>query len=153
MAHKLVMMEWLYKADQDFGFAESYLKNHAGYFDQICFHFQQAAEKYFKAYIVKFDLPFEKQHDLIKLLKICSGYDSSLRILEEDCRFLNPFYIEARYPDQVFAVCTKEEAENAYHHAQKIRDLIREKLGVQQEITLKDLEVENKKIDEILKKK
>ncbi len=51
MAHKLVVLEWLFKADQDFGFAKTILSYPREYYDQICFHFQQAAEKYLKAYI------------------------------------------------------------------------------------------------------
>lgn len=37
MAHKLVVLEWLYKADQDFDFAKTPLKETRNYFDQICF--------------------------------------------------------------------------------------------------------------------
>lgn len=98
MAHRLVVLEWLYKADQDFGFAQTNLTDRAlSYYDQICFYFQQAAEKYFKAYIVKFDMKFRKLHDLVKLLDICIVRDKDLMMLREDCQFLTPFYFETRY--------------------------------------------------------
>lgn len=151
MTHKLVVLEWLYKADEDFGFAKTSLEQ-TKYFDQVCLHFHQAAEKYLKAYIVKFDLKFEKLHDLVKLLTICAAHDPSFRILEEDCRFLTPFYFEIRYADEVFITCKKEQAEEAYRRTKEIRGLIKEKIGIQKEITFKDLEKENKKIDRILKK-
>jgi HEPN domain-containing protein len=49
MVHKLVILRWLYKADQDFGFARSSLLDRGvTFYDQICFHFQQAAENILK---------------------------------------------------------------------------------------------------------
>lgn len=152
MAHKLVVLEWMYKADQDFGFAKSTLSYPRKYFDQICFFFQQTAEKYLKAYIVKFDLKFAKMHDLVKLLSICATHDNSLGILEEDCQFLNSFYLETRYTDLIFAKHTKEQAEEALFRAEKIQRVIREKLAINNEITLEDIQKENKKVDEELKK-
>uniref|UniRef100_A0A831XLR9 HEPN domain-containing protein n=1 Tax=Geobacter metallireducens TaxID=28232 RepID=A0A831XLR9_GEOME len=37
------------KADDDFRFAEANLREGSEFFAQICFHFQQAAEKFLKA--------------------------------------------------------------------------------------------------------
>lgn len=151
MAHKLVVLEWLYKADEDFGFAKTSL-GQTDYFDQICFHFQQATEKYLKAYIVKFDLKFEKIHDLVKLLAICATHNLTLKVLKEDCRFLTPFYFEIRYADQIFITCTKKQAREAYQRAKRVRDLIKEKIGIRKEITLEDLKKEHRSVDKILKK-
>lgn len=153
MPHKLVILEWVYKADQDFGFADFYLRDHQNYFDQICFFFQQAAEKFLKVYAISLGLPLKKEHDLLKLLKDCVQKDpsvSSLSSLEESCRFLNSFYFEVRYPDEVFAVCKLEDAQNAQACASKIRAFIKEKLGIEK-VTLEEIEEENKKIDKILK--
>lgn len=151
MVHRLVVLEWLYKADQDFGFAK-YSLDTTNYYDQICFFFQQAAEKYLKAYIVKFNLNFKKLHDLLKLLEICTRHDSTLANLEENCRFLTPFYFESRYADNIFAICSKNQAENAFAHAEKVQSIIRRKLGIKEEITADEIKRENKKIDIILKK-
>ena len=50
MADKRIVEEWLYTADQDFGFANSSLEDlETTYFGFICFHFQQSAEKYLKS--------------------------------------------------------------------------------------------------------
>ncbi len=154
MAHKLVVMEWLYKADQDFGFAKHGLFSFPkGYYDQFCFFFQQAAEKYLKAYIVKYDLAFGKMHDLVKLLTICAKYNGSLTILEDDCKYLNAFYVETRYADEVFAIHTKDQAEQACVHAEKIQKYIRKEMGVTKEIEMEDLKRENEIVDKILKHK
>lgn len=152
MAHEFLVKEWIYKADQDFNFAKISLQEARAYFDQICFFFHQAAEKYLKAYIVKFDLKFEKEHDLVRLLKVCGGKDSSFASFEEDGRFLTKFYFEARYPEPVFATYSLEETEEAFQVAQRIGKFVKDKLGVKREITLEELKRENAKIDKILKR-
>ncbi|MBL7159812.1 HEPN domain-containing protein [Candidatus Microgenomates bacterium] len=153
MAHELLVKEWLYKANQDFGFAKISLQEERAYFDQICFFFHQAAEKYLKAYIVKFDLKFKKEHNLVRLLKICEEKDSSFASLEEDGRFLTKFYFEARYPEPVFATYSLKEAEEAFSSAQQIAKFVKDKLDVKRKITLEELKRENEKIDKILKRK
>lgn len=64
-----IIREWIEKAEEDFGFASSSIE-HTDYFAQICFHFQQAAEKYLKAFIIANKLEFRPIHNLIELLEI-----------------------------------------------------------------------------------
>jgi ribosome-associated protein YbcJ (S4-like RNA binding protein) len=52
MADPSIVREWLDKADEDFRFAEANLREGSEFYAQICFHFQQAAEKYLKAFII-----------------------------------------------------------------------------------------------------
>ena len=66
------------------GFTEEKKPFHA----QICFHFQQAAEKYLKAYIIHNNLEFWKTHDLPLLLKQCVSIDSAFKNYAEDCEYL-----------------------------------------------------------------
>ena len=54
MADPKIVMEWLKKADEDYGFALSVVED-STFYAQICFHFHQAAEKYLKAYIIAND--------------------------------------------------------------------------------------------------
>jgi len=98
MADIEIISDWLRRADEDFQFAVVNLKEQKSFYAQICFHFQQAAEKYLKAYVVANELEFIKIHDLPLLLKICSSKDSSLDILRDACEYLNAFYVETRYP-------------------------------------------------------
>jgi HEPN domain-containing protein len=51
MADPQITIEWLNKADEDNDFASSIIDDSV-FYAQICFHFHQAAEKYFKAFIV-----------------------------------------------------------------------------------------------------
>jgi HEPN domain-containing protein len=93
-----IIREWLAKADEDFEFARVNFKEGKPFFAQICFHFQQAAEKYLKSYIIARELEFLKIHDLPLLLKICLSKDASFQQLREDCEFLTTFYVDTRYP-------------------------------------------------------
>lgn len=65
-----IVKEWFKKADEDFGFASTSIEN-TDFFAQICFHFQQAAEKYLKAFIIANKLDFRPVHNLLELLEIC----------------------------------------------------------------------------------
>ena len=125
MADRKVVNEWLEKADEDFNFAAANLKEGMNFFSQICFHFHQAVEKYFKAYIVSHDLEFEKIHDLIRLQRICAKKDRSLFSVSNECGFLNAFYIETRYPVNWPTNYTKETAMKAMEAADKIAKTIK----------------------------
>jgi len=46
MVDRQIIDEWLAKAEDDFRFAEMVLLEEKEYYNQICFHFQQRAEKY-----------------------------------------------------------------------------------------------------------
>ncbi len=97
MVDRKIIEEWLLKADEDFEFASS-VSEFSNYHGQICFHYQQAAEKYLKAFIIAHGLEFKKIHDLSELLNLCRAKEPALSEIEEDCIFLNRFYIDARYP-------------------------------------------------------
>jgi HEPN domain-containing protein len=129
MVNAEIIKEWISKADEDFEFALSNLKEGKTFFSQICFHFQQAAEKYLKSFIVSQELEFRKIHDLPLLLKFCSSKDSSLEEIREDCEYLNPFYVDARYPVHWPTNFSLYEAQKAHHSASRIRLLIKEKLS------------------------
>lgn len=83
MADSLIVREWLTKADEDLSFAETTLLEGNTFFAQICFHFQQAAEKYLKAFIIAAGMEFEKVHNLVYLLKTCRRIEPSLENLFE----------------------------------------------------------------------
>ena len=60
MVDRLIIDEWLVKAENDFEFAQMVFAEEKEYYDHICFHFQQSAEKFLKAYIIANDLGFEQ---------------------------------------------------------------------------------------------
>jgi HEPN domain-containing protein len=130
MADPSVTKEWLGKADDDFLFAEANLREGSGFYAQLCFHFQQAAEKYLKAYIIGKGLPFDRVHDLVHLLKTCSAHTPEFSELKEECIFLNTAYIETRYPVHWPTDYTRETTMEAHDAAEKIARMVREGLGM-----------------------
>ena len=127
MADAKLIQEWLQKADEDLGFAASIIED-SPFYAQICFHFQQAAEKYLKAIIVADDLEFQKIHDLVMLLKACLGRRPELIRLMPDCKLLNRFYIDTRYPVHWPTDYTKNKAILAQTAAEAIRDTVKASL-------------------------
>jgi HEPN domain-containing protein len=130
MADPAVVKEWLDKAEEDFLFAETNLLDGSGFYAQLCFHFQQAAEKYLKAYIIGTGLPFDRVHDLVHLLKTCTTNAPALSELKEECIFLNTAYIETRYPVHWPTDYSRDTAEEAHRAAGKIARMVREGLGM-----------------------
>lgn len=128
MADPSVVNEWLGKADDDFLFAAANLREGSEFYAQLCFHFQQAAEKYLKAYIIGRGLPFDRVHDLVHLLKTCSAHTPKFSELKEECIFLNTAYIETRYPVHWPTEYTRETAMEAHDAAEKIARMVREEL-------------------------
>jgi len=125
MADPKIIAEWLDKADEDYNFAHENLREGSTFYAQICFHFHQAAEKYLKAFIIAYDLEFEKTHNLINLLKLCSAQEPSLASLSGSCELLNAAYIETRYPVYWPTNYSKEKARQSKEAALLIAETIK----------------------------
>ncbi|HEY2726586.1 MAG TPA: HEPN domain-containing protein, partial [Parafilimonas sp.] len=63
--------KWFKKAENDLLVIKNNLSADEIPFDACCFHAQQAAEKYLKAYLVSKQIHFPKTHDLQSLLNLC----------------------------------------------------------------------------------
>lgn len=125
-----VVREWLKEAAEDYGFASVNLEDQDQdqYFRKICFHFQQATEKYLKAFVVAKGLPFRKIHDLVELVRMCQEDDSSFEEITEEAEFLTDFYVDTRYPAHWPIETDRNEAEKAKNAADKIKLFIEKKL-------------------------
>jgi HEPN domain-containing protein len=129
MADPGIVKEWLGKADEDLRFANFILKERDEFLPQVCFHFQQSAEKYLKAFVIAHNLDFRKIHNLPELLRVCAAKDETLLPLKEECEFLTDFYIEARYPVHWPSDISSKEAKRAQEAAERIRNEIKKRLG------------------------
>ncbi len=69
-------------------------------FDTVCFHAEQAAEKYLKALLTFLGVPFGKTHDLPELLLLLPD-DSSISVAVGDLSGLADAAVAARYPDDL----------------------------------------------------
>jgi HEPN domain-containing protein len=120
------VLEWLYKAEQDYETAETMIRKRTRpALDVVGFHCQQCIEKYLKAFLVLNKRDFPKTHDLLELLELALEKDPFLEALREDLRSLNPFSVQMRYPGESASV---EEAKAALKVMRRARKLLKEKL-------------------------
>lgn len=87
---------WLSYADENLDVAElSLANNHLN----ACLHnAQQAVEKYLKALIIEYDLPFRKTHAIYILWQELTEHGIQLELTEEDSDLFDTVYMPSRYP-------------------------------------------------------
>lgn len=120
--------EWVDKAEADFYSADLLL--HAGEYplsEPACFHCQQCAEKYLKAYLQEHEVNFERKHDLMPLLAMCVSLDRDFQSLKEGLQELDRYAVVVRYPGVLIKVAT---AESALKTAERVRRFVRVKLNL-----------------------
>jgi HEPN domain-containing protein len=115
--------QWIAKAEQDFALASELLAEDRPFWDAICFHAQQAAEKYLKAYLVYREVDFPKTHDVEHLLDLIEEADAELAGDLRDIAPLSAYAVAARYPG--VSKLTAERARRAVEMACKARAAIR----------------------------
>jgi HEPN domain-containing protein len=93
--------------------------------DQVCFHCQQAAEKYLKALLQDRGQVPPRTHNLLDLLILILPRDAALRTLRRKLRSLTRYAVDIRYPD---TRTTKKQAQAALRHAEEVRREIRTRL-------------------------
>jgi HEPN domain-containing protein len=123
-----VTAEWVAKADNDFYSADILL--HSGdvpIIDTACFHCQQCAEKYLKAFLTEHLIRFERTHVLMDLLALCLPTDKDFKEIADDLESLEGYAVAIRYPGTIVSV---ELAEKAFDAAERVRNLVRSKLGI-----------------------
>jgi len=91
--------EWIEKAEGDYKTAVIINRpRKEPQHDAACYHCQQSAEKYLKAFLILQGVTPKHTHDLEDLLTECTRYDASLTVLLPLVRFLKPFSVQFRYP-------------------------------------------------------
>ncbi len=75
----------------------------------VCFHTQQAVEKWLKAVLVSDDVVFRRTHDLEELASLSVAQGIPLPLPVEKLRKLNPFAVTFRYDDEDIARISREE--------------------------------------------
>jgi HEPN domain-containing protein len=119
-------LEWVKKAEGGYVTARrERLARLTPNYDAACFHAQQMAEKYLKAYLQAHELEIPRSHDLIELLNLCQPNDPAFALLEPDFKELNGYAVGIRYPGQQ---ADKEDAVQAVRLARVIREFVRQRL-------------------------
>jgi HEPN domain-containing protein len=115
--------EWLNKADLDVRSAEALLAQDPPLLYPSCFHAQQAAEKYLKAFLTRRQVEFPKTHNIRELLNLVKTVDEELASALQPATALTPYGVEVRYPGDV-PEPTLEETRKAVKLAIKVRDAV-----------------------------
>jgi len=70
-AIKNLVVKWVEKAEKDLLTAQRELSFENPITEAVCFHSQQAAEKFLKALLVAHQVYFPKTHSIMELLELC----------------------------------------------------------------------------------
>lgn len=113
--------KWLAFAEEDIKAAKILLKE--GIYNQVCFHFQQGAEKSLKA-LIEEKSKTPKEHRLIKLFKICKKLEYEIEEYQKKLEFLDKFYTSTKYPFIIGMLPggqpSKKDAETTLESAEEI---------------------------------
>ena len=103
---------WLLKAESDLATTRICLE--AGQaLDAACFHAQQAAEKFIKAYLTAHETEFPFIHNLEKLIELCGQRDPHFLSIKRLGQQLTPYAVDLRYDEEFWpsAETTREALE------------------------------------------
>ena len=120
---KEVVAEWLRKAEGDARTARREAAVEDGpNWDAVCFHAQQAVEKYIKGLLQQQEISFTKTHDLSVLLNQILPEFPDLIVLSDDMERLSAYAVEFRYPGEE---ANEEDARSALSTMEKSLPLLR----------------------------
>jgi len=124
------LMEWVRKAEEDYETAITLArKRKRPTPNSVCFHCQQCAEKYLKAFLVQEGVIFSKTHDLRELRRLIMPADPTFDLITDLLLRLNPYAVEFRYPGEEATVTEAREAVTAM---KAVRRFVRGKLKLQE---------------------
>src|SRR5437016_2415683 len=120
--------EWVDKAEGDIATATRELRarKHPNY-DAACFHAQQCAEKYLKAFLQEHNSIFPKTHNLVELLVLCTPIDAAFDLYRASLVLLDGYAVRYRYPGDS---ADRNDARLAVKTAGNVRIFVRSKLGL-----------------------
>ena len=118
---------WMNKANKDLLSAQHELSFPDAVTETVCFHCQQAVEKYLKGYLISLGISFAKTHEIGELITKCENKDKEISVFKEEADKLTDYAIEIRYPDDWYEP-TLEEAREAFEIATKIKEFIQNKI-------------------------
>lgn len=125
---KAATRDWIQKAEADYLAAIDLARRRKQPLpDTVCFHCQQAAEKYLKACLEEVAVKFPKTHDLESLLSLRLPFAPLLSALTPAAKRLTPFGVVIRYPGND---ASQAQARQALADCKAIRKQARSSLGL-----------------------
>ncbi len=122
-ANKLELIsKWFKKAKNDLRVVQQIMTDSDYPTDIVCFHSQQAIEKFLKAILIYRDIEFKRSHDLIYLLNFSELSADTKQMYIATFLDINYYAVNARYPGEEDDP-TIAEAELAFQIAKDVFDL------------------------------
>ena len=121
-----LLRQWIGKADADLEVALR-MAEEAGdnlrIREIVGFHCQQAAEKYLKALLTRYQIEFPKTHDIKRLLNLVSVANGPVAESLSAAKWLTPFGVEIRYPSDAAEMLPGDEAK-AIEIASQVKQVV-----------------------------
>jgi HEPN domain-containing protein len=92
--------QWLLKAKEDLLVIDKLTENEIIATSSVCFHCQQAVEKFLKAFLITNGVEIKKTHNIEYLLSECTDIDEDFKDI--DPKELSDFGVDLRYPGDMF---------------------------------------------------
>ena len=119
-----ILRQWVRKAEHDLEAANRIMTIEEGCpFDTVCFHSQQAAEKYLKCPLTYLRIQAPRTHDL-EVLAALIPLEQCFPVRVEDLVELNPYAVDVRYAED-WREPHLNDAKRAIALALKVRDWVR----------------------------
>lgn len=121
--------QWIDIAEEDLALAKRGLSVSSGIsYRIICFHSQQSAEKYLKAYLIFHEVEFPYTHNITTLPYLCSNIDKFAEQLRS-AEVLTAYATAMRYPGE-YRKLKKTDAQKSVKLAEKVRLGVRNKFNL-----------------------
>jgi HEPN domain-containing protein len=92
--------EWFCLADADIDSAKLLKEMRPQHREIICYHCEQAVEKYLKGYLHSHGIMPPRIHDLEKICAMCSEKDIRFDTIVKECIYITQFATQLRYPHE-----------------------------------------------------
>lgn len=121
-----ILENWMRIAENDLKSARALERD--ALFETACYHCQQAAEKYLKAYLIYAAIEPPRSHDLTRLVTIAKMVEGKFEKLNEAATALSDYATLFRYPVDVPVTCTQEDTKEAIEMAQSVKEFVLERI-------------------------
>jgi len=89
---------WIRRAENDLKIAKDEIATDRPVLDMVCFHMQQCAEKYLKAFLIFHGKEIRKTHDIGEIINQCKKIDPDFSfLLDINADILTKYAVEIRY--------------------------------------------------------
>jgi HEPN domain-containing protein len=117
--------QWLAKANEDLLVVEKLTEYEIIATSSVCFHCQQAVEKFLKAFLIANGIDIKKTHNIEYLLSECADIDNDFSDI--DTKELSDFGVDVRYPGDMY-IPNEDETLQYKEIAFEIKDFVEKRI-------------------------